>query len=123
MPTTLFSRHAERICSRKGFVLVLVLMVTMLLAVLMLDLHESALLNLRIAENRAAAQQNLYACKSAIALATVTLLRDTEETDCDHLAETWAEPRMQAFNAVRKKWDPQGKLRSAQSVRLLGDEA
>jgi len=32
------------------------------------------------------------------------------------------EPRLEAFNAVRRKWDPQGKLRSAQSVRLLGDE-
>ncbi len=31
------------------------------------------------------------------------------------------EPRLEAFNAVRRKWDPQGKLRSAQSVRLLGD--
>jgi decaprenylphospho-beta-D-ribofuranose 2-oxidase len=31
------------------------------------------------------------------------------------------EPRLSAFNAVRRKWDPQGKLRSAQSVRLLGD--
>jgi len=32
------------------------------------------------------------------------------------------EPRLAAFNAVRRKWDPQGRLRSAQSVRLLGDE-
>ena len=31
------------------------------------------------------------------------------------------EPRLDAFNALRRKWDPQGKLRSAQSVRLLGD--
>ncbi|MBN2474248.1 MAG: FAD-binding oxidoreductase [Pirellulales bacterium] len=31
------------------------------------------------------------------------------------------ESRLDAFNAVRRKWDPQGKLRSAQSVRLLGD--
>ena len=31
------------------------------------------------------------------------------------------EPRLAAFNAVRRKWDPQGRLRSAQSVRLLGD--
>ena len=30
------------------------------------------------------------------------------------------EPRLEAFNAVRRKWDPQGRLRSAQSVRLLG---
>jgi len=33
------------------------------------------------------------------------------------------EPRLDAWNAVRKKWDPDGKIRSAQSVRLLGDEA
>ncbi len=31
------------------------------------------------------------------------------------------EPRLDAFNALRRQWDPQGKLRSAQSVRLLGD--
>ncbi|MEK6237532.1 MAG: FAD-binding oxidoreductase [Planctomycetales bacterium] len=32
------------------------------------------------------------------------------------------EPRLDAWNAARRRWDPQGKLRSAQSVRLLGDE-
>jgi decaprenylphospho-beta-D-ribofuranose 2-oxidase len=31
------------------------------------------------------------------------------------------EPRLDAFNAVRRKWDPQGRICSAQSVRLLGD--
>lgn len=31
------------------------------------------------------------------------------------------ESRLDAFNAVRRKWDPQGTIRSAQSVRLLGD--
>jgi len=31
------------------------------------------------------------------------------------------EPRLELWNAVRRKWDLQGKLRSAQSVRLLGD--
>jgi FAD/FMN-containing dehydrogenase len=31
------------------------------------------------------------------------------------------EPRLEAWNAVRRRWDPAGKLRSAQSVRLLGD--
>ena len=33
------------------------------------------------------------------------------------------EPRIEAFNAVRRRWDPSGRIRSAQSVRLLGDEA
>jgi FAD/FMN-containing dehydrogenase len=32
------------------------------------------------------------------------------------------EPRLDAFNAVRRKWDSQGKIRSAQSVRMLGDQ-
>jgi decaprenylphospho-beta-D-ribofuranose 2-oxidase len=32
------------------------------------------------------------------------------------------EPRVEAFNAVRRKWDPQAKIRSALSVRLLGDQ-
>lgn len=31
------------------------------------------------------------------------------------------EPRLEAFQAVRRKWDPEGRIRSAQSVRLFGD--
>lgn len=31
------------------------------------------------------------------------------------------EPRLDAWNAVRRAWDPQTRLKSAQSVRLLGD--
>jgi FAD/FMN-containing dehydrogenase len=31
------------------------------------------------------------------------------------------EPRLDRFLAVRRKWDPEGRIRSAQSVRLLGD--
>lgn len=33
------------------------------------------------------------------------------------------EPRLDRFMALRDKWDPQRKLRSAQSVRLFGDRA
>ncbi len=31
------------------------------------------------------------------------------------------EPRLDEWLAVRRKWDPEGKFRSAQSVRLFGD--
>ena len=31
------------------------------------------------------------------------------------------EPRLDAFLAVRRKWDPEGRIKSAQSVRLFGD--
>jgi decaprenylphospho-beta-D-ribofuranose 2-oxidase len=31
------------------------------------------------------------------------------------------EPRLDRFLAVRRRWDPEGRIRSAQSVRLLGD--
>jgi FAD/FMN-containing dehydrogenase len=31
------------------------------------------------------------------------------------------EPRLDAFLAVRRKWDPEGRIRSRQSVRLFGD--
>jgi hypothetical protein len=31
------------------------------------------------------------------------------------------EPRLEAWNAVRRAWDPHGRLKSAQSIRLLGD--
>jgi FAD/FMN-containing dehydrogenase len=31
------------------------------------------------------------------------------------------EPRLPGFERVRRKWDPEGKLKSAQSVRVLGD--
>ena len=37
----------------------------------------------------------------------------------DHLRAM--EPRLAAWNAVRKRWDPDGKLASALSRRLLGD--
>ena len=31
------------------------------------------------------------------------------------------EPRLAEWQAIRRRWDPDGRLRSAQSVRLLGD--
>ena len=31
------------------------------------------------------------------------------------------EPRLEQWQAIRRRWDPQGRIRSAQSVRLLGD--
>jgi FAD/FMN-containing dehydrogenase len=33
------------------------------------------------------------------------------------------DPRVDAFNALRRRWDPDGRIRSALSVRLLGDAA
>ncbi len=33
------------------------------------------------------------------------------------------DPRIDGFNVVRRRWDPQGRIRSALSVRLLGDVA
>jgi FAD/FMN-containing dehydrogenase len=33
------------------------------------------------------------------------------------------EPRLEKFLAAREKWDPQRRIRSAQSVRILGDRA
>jgi FAD/FMN-containing dehydrogenase len=42
-------------------------------------------------------------------------------TRADHFRSM--EPRLDAWNAVRRKWDPEGKLRSAQSIRVLGDRA
>jgi len=31
------------------------------------------------------------------------------------------EPRLDRFMALREKWDPERRLRTAQSVRLFGD--
>jgi decaprenylphospho-beta-D-ribofuranose 2-oxidase len=42
-------------------------------------------------------------------------------TRADHFAKM--EPRLPRFEALRDKWDPHRRLRSAQSVRLLGDSA
>ena len=42
-------------------------------------------------------------------------------TRADHFAAM--EPRLERFNQIRRKWDPDRKLRSAQSVRMLGDGA
>ena len=33
------------------------------------------------------------------------------------------EPRFEAWNVIRRRWDPEGRIRSAQSVRLMGDSA
>ena len=33
------------------------------------------------------------------------------------------DPRIDGFNAIRRRWDPEGRIRSALSVRLLGDPA
>jgi FAD/FMN-containing dehydrogenase len=33
------------------------------------------------------------------------------------------EPRLHRWQEVRRRWDPAGRLRSALSVRLLGDHA
>ena len=32
------------------------------------------------------------------------------------------EPRLETWLRIRRTWDPQGLIRSAQSVRLLGDQ-
>ncbi len=40
-------------------------------------------------------------------------------TRADHFRAM--EPRLDAWSAIRRHWDPEGKLRSAQSVRLFGD--
>lgn len=42
-------------------------------------------------------------------------------TRADHFRAM--EPRLAGWNEVRRKWDPERRLRSALSVRLLGDEA
>jgi len=42
-------------------------------------------------------------------------------TRADHFARM--EPRLPRFQALRDKWDPARRLRSAQSVRLFGDKA
>jgi FAD/FMN-containing dehydrogenase len=42
-------------------------------------------------------------------------------TRADHFRAM--EPRLPAFEAVREKWDPKRRLRSAQSVRIFGDRA
>jgi len=50
----------------------------------------------------------------------IYLAKDTF-TRREHFQEM--EPRLAAWNVVRRKWDPDGRLRSRQSVRLLGDTA
>ncbi|MEM7354614.1 MAG: D-arabinono-1,4-lactone oxidase, partial [Acidobacteriota bacterium] len=33
------------------------------------------------------------------------------------------EPRLDAWRRIRRQWDPEGRLASAQSIRILGDES
>jgi len=40
-------------------------------------------------------------------------------TRADHFARM--EPRLAAFAEVRRRWDPHGRFKSAQSIRILGD--
>ena len=55
----------------------------------------------------------------AIAGGRIYLAKDSL-TRRDHFRAM--EPRLSAWNAIRRKWDPDARLRSALSVRLLGDE-
>jgi FAD/FMN-containing dehydrogenase len=48
----------------------------------------------------------------------IYLTKDTFTTAEDFAA---MEPRLDAFQAVRRQWDPDQRLKSAQSVRMLGD--
>jgi len=41
-------------------------------------------------------------------------------TRADHYRRM--EPRLAEFEAIRRRWDPDRRLKSAQSVRLLGDQ-
>ena len=48
----------------------------------------------------------------------IYLTKDTFTTTDQFAA---MEPRLEAFQEIRRKWDPEGRLKSAQSVRMLGD--
>jgi FAD/FMN-containing dehydrogenase len=50
----------------------------------------------------------------------VYLAKDALSTSASFRA---MEPRLEAFEIVRNRWDPERRLRSAQSVRLMGDRA
>ena len=62
-------------------------------------------------------EQKLFA-ESVRRFAQANLAKDAI-TRADHFRAM--EPRLAAWTKVRDKWDPQHSLRSAQSVRLLGD--
>jgi decaprenylphospho-beta-D-ribofuranose 2-oxidase len=57
--------------------------------------------------------------EEVIALGGRIYLAKDQFTRREHFADM--EPRLDAWNKVRRRWDPEGRLRSAQSVRLLGD--
>ncbi len=71
--------------------------------------------------NRGAATQRLVDAMNEAVIAEggrVYLAKDAF-TRAEHFRAM--EPRLDAWNRVRRQWDPDGKLRSAQSVRVLGD--
>jgi decaprenylphospho-beta-D-ribofuranose 2-oxidase len=57
--------------------------------------------------------------EEVIALGGRIYLAKDQFTRREHFADM--EPRLDAWNKIRRRWDPEGRLRSAQSVRLLGD--
>ena len=70
---------------------VITFFIVTILVVLVAEFGYSTLVDVRIAENRAANLQHLYAAKGAVNFAKVLLLKDQAENNYDSLEDNWAE--------------------------------
>lgn len=77
----------------------------------------SIALDIPIRDNTQALVDALNEC--VIAEGGRMYLAKDQFTRAEHFRQM--EPRLEAFQRVRRAWDPEGRLRSALSVRLLGD--
>lgn len=126
----------------QGVAFVLTLLLVAILVALVAEFGYSTLVNVRIAENRAANLQHLYAAKGAVNFAKVLLLKDQAENNYDSLEDDWAaEARTLEFGSLileaeitdetskfnlntlvsrQGKLDPEGKENLQHLARLYG---
>jgi general secretion pathway protein K len=74
---------------RRGIAIIIVLMITTLMTVMILDLHQSVRINFYIANNLVGGVKAEYLLRSAMQVASGILLRDIQDNSVDYFGEDW----------------------------------
>lgn len=82
-------RFRRALRDQKGIALLIVLMVTTVMTVLILDLHQSVRINFYIASNLADGVKASYLVRSGVQVAAGALLSDRQDNSVDSLHEDW----------------------------------